>query len=1014
MYENFFRVLSVCCILVLSGAARGAESASRPSSGMHEVVFPNRMYWAGSQNGSSRDLVAIFAHSHRMAIYPQPADSAFQGDHSPARNAESAEMAYALMRNQANHQLLTEMTVYFAALGSDIPADSQVAAQLKSFAESLIERANGKGIVITAVGSTSRTGKEAGNLALATSRASAPLDLLSHYLRNVPHDLVTIAAPNGLYSNPVEDTTFERRDQYVRLTPLFADPTTVGQARHASPAVAAPPQHQAPAIQQQQARPLNVVAAAPQAHAPTATRTSLPPQEMHYIEPPPAALQNSLGMEFAYIPPGSFMMGSPADELLRDDDERLHRVTISRGFYMQRTEVTLGQWHAIMKKEPAHFYDWGWDYPVEKVSWVQVNQFIKQLNDQEGTNAYRLPTEAEWEYACRAGTSTAFYNVEMHPGEKGENEKLGAYAWYYHTAEHRPHRVAQKEPNAWGLYDMHGNVWEWCSDWQSDYPFDPVVDPKGPSSGPARIRRGGSWSHFPTYLRSANRSWYDPNESSPDLGFRLVRDLGPTPVAVQPAATPVRNDCEYRSEENGRLLVRKGIPSSNLQGTVYVERDNPSVVNVGELFQYKLRVHNGTNCALYRVIVTEQPPAGFIVHSTKREAEQLPGGALRWEIRPMAPGASEEFIVTGVAMSPQDLEYCALVDFTVQDCATTRVVQPMLELTMAAPPAILACDQLPLDFTVVNSGTGTATGVELRVDLPQGLVGANGERSLVARLGDLAAGARSEQSVRVQATETGTFRLIATLTGEGGLQAQANHSVSVKAPRLRVTASARGEQYAGRPIVYTARVTNIGDAAASNLAVSALVPRGMSFVAASHNASAARETITWIIANLAPNETTEVQATLQAEQPGAYTQRFTAQAHCAPEVIATADTQVQGIAAILLEVADLRDPLEVGETGTYVIVATNQGSIASTNVVISCQLEANLQFISADGATPGTVHPDGRAIAFAPLNSLQPQTKATWQVKVKALNAGDVRFMTELNSDQLTRPVEETEATTIY
>ena len=173
----------------------------------------------------------------------------------------------------------------------------------------------------------------------------------------------------------------------------------------------------------------------------------------------------------------------------------------------------------------VHFINCGENCPVEQVSWHDAQEFIKKLNEREKTKKYRLPTEAEWEYACRAGTLTAFSNGGIEKETCGHNPYLDAVGWYFRNSEKGTHSVAQKQANAWGLYDMHGNVWEWCQDWQRKYPFHSVTDPIGGLTGMARIRRGGSWSHYPLFCRSAYRSWSDPDKGTPHVGFRLARSL---------------------------------------------------------------------------------------------------------------------------------------------------------------------------------------------------------------------------------------------------------------------------------------------------------------------------------------------------------------------------------------------------------------------------------------------------------------------------------------------------------
>jgi len=233
---------------------------------------------------------------------------------------------------------------------------------------------------------------------------------------------------------------------------------------------------------------------------------------------------NTVGMTLVYIPPGKFVMGSPKDEIGRGELEVQHEVIISKGFYLQTTEVTQKQWTAVMGRNPSHFK--GADLPVEQVSWYDSQIFIQRLNQMEEGGRYRLPTEAEWEYACRAGTVTAFVSGPItHAGRKLD-PALDRIGWYWANSNGSSHPVAQKEANAWGLYDMHGNVWEWCQDWFQSW-FDkftagPVIDPQGPKRGRFRVFRGGSWFAGAEYLRSADRLRSKPDFRSYGLGFRLA------------------------------------------------------------------------------------------------------------------------------------------------------------------------------------------------------------------------------------------------------------------------------------------------------------------------------------------------------------------------------------------------------------------------------------------------------------------------------------------------------------
>lgn len=234
---------------------------------------------------------------------------------------------------------------------------------------------------------------------------------------------------------------------------------------------------------------------------------------------------NSIGMKFVYIQPGTFMMGSPSSEPKRNKDENQHRVTLTKGFYMGATEVTQGQWREIMGNNPSNFK--GDNLPVEHVSWNYCQEFIRKLNRQEGTDKYRLPTEAEWEYACRAGTTTPFSTGSCISTDQanynGNYPMQGCSKGIYRK---KSIDVASFSPNAWGLYDMHGNVQEWCEDWYNkNYTSGHVTDPEGPSSGSYRVLRGGSWCHlFEKSIRSAYRNSLYPDDGGGSyFGFRVVR-----------------------------------------------------------------------------------------------------------------------------------------------------------------------------------------------------------------------------------------------------------------------------------------------------------------------------------------------------------------------------------------------------------------------------------------------------------------------------------------------------------
>lgn len=210
-------------------------------------------------------------------------------------------------------------------------------------------------------------------------------------------------------------------------------------------------------------------------------------------------------LELVYCPPGEFHMGSPMLEAGRGENESLHRVRVTKGFWIGKYEVTQAQWRSVMKDNPSNFK--GDSLPVERVSWSACQDFLAKA----GTG-FRLPTESEWEYACRAGSSGPYAGT-------GKIDEMG---WCSEDSGNVTHCVGCKSANAWGIYDMHGNVWEWCQDCYEDCLGEEIIDRMGCSTGDFRVFRGGGWSGNSFYSRSAARNRGLPNSSACDLGFRVA------------------------------------------------------------------------------------------------------------------------------------------------------------------------------------------------------------------------------------------------------------------------------------------------------------------------------------------------------------------------------------------------------------------------------------------------------------------------------------------------------------
>jgi formylglycine-generating enzyme required for sulfatase activity len=227
----------------------------------------------------------------------------------------------------------------------------------------------------------------------------------------------------------------------------------------------------------------------------------------------------ALKIKFCWCPEGTFKMGSPADAPGSERNEPQFEVSLSKGYWLQQTELNQSQYEALMGTNPAYFR--GDESPVESVTFAEAKEFCRRLSElppeKNSGNLYRLPTEAEWEYACRAGSASGF--------SFGDDEAmLEDYGWFSKNSNRTTHPVGLKKPNAWGLHDMHGNVGEWSSDTYGEYPAGPVIDPRGPESGGQIAVRGGGWFFVPQNARSAHRDAYPATARYAGLGFRLVAE----------------------------------------------------------------------------------------------------------------------------------------------------------------------------------------------------------------------------------------------------------------------------------------------------------------------------------------------------------------------------------------------------------------------------------------------------------------------------------------------------------
>jgi uncharacterized repeat protein (TIGR01451 family) len=473
----------------------------------------------------------------------------------------------------------------------------------------------------------------------------------------------------------------------------------------------------------------------------------------------------------------------------------------------------------------------------------------------------------------------------------------------------------------------------------------------------------------------------------------------------------------YTSFETGGIAYTTGsmaFPTGKIDSSaVLLEKTVPQDVMVGSAYSYDYTVTNLTDFTVTDVVLTDTLTSNFDFASSNPAPTSVSGQTLTWELGNLGPRQSRTVKVTGTSPSEGTLTTCGIVTFNPVLCETIRVVRADLQLVKSVPATALICDVIPYSFVVTNTGSSRLTNVVVSDPLPAGLTTVDGQGSLRFDVGTLEPGESRSFNADVRASNTGTYENSAIATSAQGVEASDVASVTVAAPVLSISCEAPDERFVGRPINVCYVVSNLGDAAARDVTVSVPLPANADYQGSTGGGSVQGSSVVWNIGNLAPGQEREICATFVGRAVGTASFPATATAACADNASTSCSTIMSGIPAILLEVIDLDDPVEVGGVVTYEITVTNQGSAPGTNIEIVVDLEASQQFITASGATT-VASSSNNQVVFRPVASLDPEQKAIWQVRVRALEADDVRFTTTMQSDQIGRVVRETEATTQY
>ena len=502
---------------------------------------------------------------------------------------------------------------------------------------------------------------------------------------------------------------------------------------------------------------------------------------------------------------------------------------------------------------------------------------------------------------------------------------------------------------------------------------------------------------------------------------RVVVFLVMAPIQIAGAQAPSPNTTPTGTPQTGMpltpsepavLRVEKAFPTGDrATSIILLERTAPVEIRRGTPFGYDITLTNLTRSTLGDIVLTERFPPAFESATMTPEPTSREGNTVVWRYKAFPAGGRAVIRVLGSTDRPDDLTWCATVAFNTGLCATTRIVEPKLVLSKTAPAEVMVCDPIPIRLVVTNTGTGTMQGVQISDPLPQGWQMDNGTGVAAFSVGALRPGESQGFTFQARSGRTGIFVNEATATESGGMTAKASAETTVRKPALSLTKSGPDVRFIGRPAEYTLTATNTGDVPATDVILVDAISGVGEFVRAGSNGQFADGKVTWALGTLAPGASKTVEVVLVGRRAGRIADEAVVTAYCA-DARAQASTEVKGVAAILLEVVDVADPIEVGADETYVITVINQGTANDTNVRIQCTLPAELSFVSAEG--PTAYKAEGQTVTFAPLPVLAPKAQAVFRLVLKGKESGDVRFKTSLTSDMLTIPVEETESTHIY
>jgi uncharacterized repeat protein (TIGR01451 family) len=452
--------------------------------------------------------------------------------------------------------------------------------------------------------------------------------------------------------------------------------------------------------------------------------------------------------------------------------------------------------------------------------------------------------------------------------------------------------------------------------------------------------------------------------------------------------------------------------SNRQEPAVSLQWVGPTAANVNHPNIYSLVVRNTCTIPVQQVMVRVRVPANLSCGDTEPKAV-VEGNVLVWELGALQPKEEKVLRMKLLAERKGDASPQAWVTFTGSSVLHIKVREPKLTLKVQGPPKLLLGETAAFQLEVANPGDGSADQVKVHANLTEGLECPRGNK-IDFDIGNLSAGETRTVTVMCIAKKGGVQKCAVVAEAEGGLHAQETSQVGVTMPRLELQLAGPGLRYLGRKALYSLKVSNPGDAPATNVTLSDVVPEGFKVLAASdggrHDFSA--HTVSWFLGDLKPGETREVKLEVQAVNPGEFKHKAAAIGAHNLNAESELATRVEGLSALMLEMVDTEDPIEVSSETSYEVRVSNTGSKVETNIKLVATIPDKMEFKSATG--PVRFHEEGKLIVFEPLEKLAPRADAVFRINVRAIDQGIVRFKIQMTSTNLTEPVIKMEATRIY